>query len=320
MDIGGSTVLVTGGAGLIGSHTVDRLLKEDVGEIIVFDRLINEDNLSIARQSKRVQVRQGDIYEAGAMDAAVQGADFVFHFAAMLLLPSARDPVASLKTNLIGTYRLLEAIGKHHIRKLVFGSSISIYGGSKDRVLMTEDYPFKGRSIYGATKIAAEQFCRVFHDTIGLRYLSLRYSSVYGPRQHLEGAFTGLIMRAIDRIRQGLPPQVEGEGDSVQDFIYVGDVAEANIQALKSDANDEAINIASGVPTTERELVQAIIDVVSPGLAIETLPARPNAYAPSRWVSVDKATRLLGFEAKTGLREGLKQVFEWRRRTGLGQR
>ena len=138
---------------------------------------------------------------------------------------------------------------------------------------MTEDYPFNNRTIYGASKIAGEQFCRIFHDVTGLKYVALRYSSAYGPRQHLEGVYPRLIMRALDRIDAGLSPQIEGEGEAVQDFVYIEDVAAANVLALKSDVDDEAFNIGSGKPTTERELIQKVVDLTKPGLEIEYLPA-----------------------------------------------
>jgi len=315
MDIKGSVVLVTGGAGLIGSHTVDRLLKEDVENIVVFDKVINERNLAEAMRSRRVKVIQGDIFKLQDVKAAVNGADFVFHFAAMLMLPSIKNPRKCLRDNIIGTFNLLELIGKQKVKKLIFASSIAPYGSSKEKVLMTEDYPFKNRTMYGASKIVGEQFCRIIYDMTGLKYLALRYSSAYGPRQHWEGLYPRLILHALERIDQGLPPQIEGSGDDVQNFIYVEDAAEASVLALKSDVDDEAINIASGVPTTTKELIQTLINLTRPGLEIEFLPAPENAFQPSRWVSIEKAKMLLGFAPRTDLQTGLRKLIEWRRHT-----
>lgn len=312
IDISGSTVLVTGGAGLVGSHTVDMLLAENVGNIIVFDRVINEANLGNAMRSPKVRIIQGDIFSRKDVEGATKGVDFVLHLAAILLLSSAKNPRRCLRDNIDGTYNLLDIISKGRVKKLVFASSIAVYGDSQREVLMTEDYPFNNRSMYGASKIIGEQFCRIFQDMIGLRYIALRYSSVYGPKQHWQGLYPGLIMRALARIEMGLPPQIKGNGNEVQDFVYVGDVARANVLALKSSVDDEAINIASGKATTLKELIDILIDLTNPGLNIEFLPIQEKTFNASRWISVEKARRLLGFEATTDLKTGLKRLIEWR--------
>ena len=312
-DISGSTVLVTGGSGLVGSHTVDALVKEDVEKIIVFDKVINEANLAKARKSKKVKIIQGDIFHPEDVRRAVKGVDYVFHFAGMLLLSSAKDPRGCLKDNVNGMFNLLEMLVKSRIKKLVYSSSISIYGSSKKKVLMKEDYPLDNRTMYGASKIIGEQFCRVFHDMEGLSYVALRYSSVYGPRQHYEGLYPRLIMESLDRIERGLPPQIEGRGMEVQDFIYVGDIVRANLLALKSDIDDEAFNITSGKPATVKELIQTLIDITNPKLKIEFLPRSSKVFVPFRWFSIEKARRMLRFKPKTDLETGLKALIEWRK-------
>ena len=313
-DISGSSVLVTGGSGLIGSHTVDYLVEEDVARIIVFDKFINEKNLIKARKSKKVEIIQGDISNSLDVDKALEGIDFVFHFAGTLLLTSAKNPRECLINNVNGMFNLMEAFVEHDVKKLVYSSSISIYGSSKEKILMKEDYPLRNRTMYGASKIVGEQFCRVFNDMAGLNYLALRYSSVYGPRQHYEGVYPRLIMHSLDRIEKGLSPQIEGRGDEVQDFIYVEDVAEANILALKSDVSDEAINIVKEDPTTVKELIETLIAITDPGLEIEYLPAPDRVFVPYRWFSGEKAREVLGFTPKTDLKTGLGKLIEWKRR------
>lgn len=313
-NISGSTILVTGGSGLIGSHTVDRLIDEDVDRIIVFDKVINERNLENAKKSKKVKILQGDIFNPMDVNKATEGVDYVYHFAGMLLLSSAKDPRGCLRDNINGMFNLLEILIERKIKKLIYSSSISIYGSSKKKVLMKEDYPFNNRTMYGASKIVGEQFCRVFHDMEGLNYLALRYSSVYGPRQHYEGLYPRLIMESLDRIEKGLSPQIQGKGDEVQDFIYVGDVVEANLLALKSDVNDEAINIASGKPSTVRELIQTLVDLTNPKLGIEYLPASGKISVPYRWFSIEKAKKLLKFRPETDLKTGLRELIEWKKK------
>lgn len=312
-DISGSSILVTGGSGLIGSHTVDYLLEEDVARIIVLDKFVNEKNLNKVRDSKKVKVIQGDISNPQDIEDAVKGVDFAFHFAGMLLLSSAKNPRECLINNIQGMFNLLETLVKHKIKRLIYSSSISIYGSSREKVLMNEDYPLRNKTMYGASKIVGEQFCRVFGDMAGLNYMALRYSSVYGPRQHYEGVYPRLMLHTLDRIEKGLPPQIEGKGDEVQDFIYVEDVAEANIRALKSDISDEAVNIVKEEPTTVNELVQTLIDLTDPGLRIEYLPAPEKVFVPYRWFSGEKARRLLGFRPKTDLKTGLKRLIEWKK-------
>lgn len=315
-DISGSRILVTGGSGLIGSHTVDQLLNENIEEVVVFDKVINEKNLENARKSKKVKIVQGDIFNPDEVKKASRGVDYVFHFAGMLLLPSAKDPRGALRENIIGMFNLLETLAKQKIKRFIYSSSISIYGSSKKRVLMKENYPLNNRTMYGAGKIVGEQFCRVFHDMTGLNYLALRYSSVYGPRQHYEGLYPRLIMESLDRIEKGLPPRIDGSGEEIQDFIYAGDVAKANLLALKSDVDDEAFNIVSGKPTTVRELIQTLIDLTNPKLKIEFLPRTSKVSVPFRWFSVEKAKKLLKFKPDTDLKTGLKKLIAWREMLG----
>ena len=312
-DISGSTVMVTGGSGLIGSHTVDSLIHEDVKKIIVFDKMIHDRNLANARKSRKVKIIQGDIFNPQDVKKAVKGVDYVFHFAGMLLLPAAKDPRGCLRDNIIGMFNLLEILVKQQIKKLVYSSSVSIYGSSKKKVFMGEDYPFNNRTMYGAGKIVGEQFCRVFHEMTGLPYLSLRYSSVYGPRQHHEGLYPRLIMDSLDLIEKGYPPQIQGKGREVQDFIYVGDVVDANLLALKSNIDDEAFNIASGKPTTVKELIQTLIHLTNPKLQIDFQPISGKVFVPFRRFSIEKAKRLLKFKPKTDLRTGLKHLIQWKR-------
>jgi UDP-glucose 4-epimerase len=312
-DISNSTILVTGGSGLIGSHTVELLMKEDVKKIIVFDKKINKKNLENVIKSNKVEIFQGDTSNPRDLREAAEGVNFVFHFAAMLLRPSARDPRDSLKDNIIGMYDLLETLSRQKVKKLIYSSSISVYGSSLKKMKMKEDHPFNNRTMYGAGKIVGEQFLRVFHETLGLDYLSLRYSCVYGPRQHHEHLYPGMMLEALDRIKRGLSPQIKGRGEETQDLIYVGDVAEANILALKSNVKDEMINIAYGKSISVTELIQILIGLTNPKLKIEFLPgSRPN-LVPFRWISIEKAKKLLGFKPKVDIVTGLRRLIDWKK-------
>lgn len=312
-DISGSTILITGGSGFIGSHTVDRLIREDIERIVIFDKVINEKNLVDARKSKKVRVIQGDISNPGDVDSAMKGVDIVFHFAGILLNPSAENPRACLISNINGMFNMLEAFTKYKVTRLIYSSSVAVYMGSKNRRLIKEDHPLNSRTMYGASKIVGEQFCRVFNEMTGLNYLALRYSSAYGPRQHYEGLYTRQIMQSLDRIEKGLCPQIQGTGEEVHDFIYIDDVVEATILALKSDLSDEPITIASGKPKTHKELIQTLIDLTNPRLTIDFLPPSSHMPIPYRVFSIEKARRLLGFKPKIDLGTGLKKLIEWKK-------
>lgn len=309
-SISGSAVLVTGGSGLIGSHTVDRLLQEDVDRIVVFDKTINKNNLAGAMLSNRVRTIEGDIANPTVLGKVLEGVDFVFHFASLLLLECQRAPAKCLLQNINGTFFLLDEMIKQKAKRLVYSSSVSVYGSSTDEAVMHEDYPLRNRTMYGASKISGEQFCRVFFEMFGLKYIALRYSSVYGPRQSPEGLYPRLIMHALERIEKGLEPQIRGKGNEVQDFVYIEDVVEANILALKSDVSDLAINIASGVPTTVRELIMTVIELTKPGTRIEFLPASGESIVPYRKFSVKKANDILAWKSKVDLKNGIKKLLE----------
>jgi UDP-glucose 4-epimerase len=292
---------------------VDKLIKRHVKKVIVFDKYINQENLAKHLDSDKVEIIQGDIFDIGRVKRALEGIDYVFHFAGMLLLSAAKNPRGCLRDNINGMYNLLEVVTQRKIKKLIYASSVSIYGSGNDNLPMTEDHPLRNRTIYGASKIMGEQFCRVFHDMAGLDYVALRYSSVYGPRQHYEGLYPRLIMQSLDRIKGGLPPQIKGKGDEVQDFVYVEDVAEANLRALSSRVTDDAINIAYGRPTTVKELIETLLRLTNPDLAIEFQPSEEKVFVPYRRFSIEKARRLLGFEPVTSLEKGLEALIRWKK-------
>lgn len=315
-DIRGSRILVVGGAGLIGSHVVDALVREDVGEIVVYDNFCRGtmDNLGEALRDPRVRVYEagGDILHADLLQAAMKGCDYVFHLAALWLLQCHEFPRSAFDVNVRGTFNVLEACRDQGVRRLVYSSSASVYGDAVE-LPMTEEHPFNNRTFYGATKIAGEAMCRAFNERYGLSYAGLRYMNVYGPRQDYRGAYISVIMKILDRIDQGLPPVVYGDGAQSYDFIYVGDVARANVCALKADVSDEYFNVGSGVQTSIRQVCEMLLEETGSDLPIQFEPAGPT-FVTNRVGSTEKAERLLGFRTTVPLREGLRRVIEWRER------
>ena len=313
-DLSGKSVLVIGGAGFIGSNVVDELLKEDVKQIIVYDNFARgvRDNLEDALKDPRVRIFEagGDILQSDILDAAVRESDQVVHLAALWLLQCYDYPRAAFDVNIRGTFNVLEACRERKIERLVYSSSASVYGDAVE-LPMTEEHPFNNRTFYGATKIAGEAMCRAFADRSGLSYVGLRYMNVYGARQDYKGTYIAVIMKILDRIDQGLPPVLFGDGSQAYDFIYVTDCARANVCALKADATDQFYNVGSGTRTSLKEIAELILEVTGSDLPIQYEP-QGKTFVTNRIGSTEQAERDLGFRTTIELRDGLEKLIEWR--------
>jgi UDP-glucose 4-epimerase len=319
MDIKGKRFLVVGGAGLIGSHTVDELLKEDVAEIRIYDNFSrgSEENLEYALKDPRVKIFElgGDLLHRDILDVAMQGMDGVFHFAALWLLHCHEFPRSAFDVNIGGTFNILEAMLANGVRRLVYSSSASVYGDAVEEP-MTEAHPHNNTNFYGATKIAGEHMCRAlyhrYRDTDKqFDYAGLRYMNVYGPRQDYHGAYIAVIMKILDRLDTGLAPIVYGDGSQAYDFIYVSDCGKANVCAMKSDVTDSFYNVGNGVKTTIKELAELLLDLSGSDLEI-TYEPEGTTFVKNRVGCPKKAAKEIGFKAEVSLRNGLKKLIEWR--------
>ncbi len=314
MDIRGKKLLVIGGAGFIGSHVTEELLNEDVAEVIVYDNFCRGryENLTAALRDSRVRVYElgGDILHTDILNKAMQEVDCVFHLAALWLLHCHEYPRSAFEVNIRGTFNVLEACVANRVGRLVYSSSASVYGDAVEEP-MTENHPFHNTNFYGATKIAGEQMCRAFHHRYGLDYLGLRYMNVYGPRQDYRGAYIAVIMKILDNLDRGQPPVVFGDGSQAYDFVYVGDCARANICAAKADKTDTFCNVGKGVRTTIKELAELILEITKSDHQVQYEPAGLT-FVKNRVGSTEKAQRVIGFEARTELRDGLEKLIAWR--------
>lgn len=320
MELKGVKLLLIGGAGLIGSHTVDELLKEDVAEIRIYDNFARGrmENLTDALRDPRVQIfpHGGDLLHQDVLDVAMRGIDGVFHFAALWLLHCWEYPRAAFEVNIGGTFNVLEACLNQGVKRLVYSSSASVYG---DAVMepMTEDHPYNNTNFYGATKIAGEQMCRALYHRYKntekhFDYVGLRYMNVYGPRQDYLGAYIAVIMKILDRLDQGLPPVVYGDGSQAYDFIYVSDCGRANVCAMKANATDVFYNVGTGIRTTIKELAELILEITGFGQEIQYEPGGMT-FVKNRIGCPKKAEAEIGFQARIGLKEGLEKLIDWRR-------
>jgi UDP-glucose 4-epimerase len=307
-----SRILVIGGAGFVGSHIVDQLLEKPVREIVVLDNLVrgNRANLSAALEDDRIELVEGSITDRDRLASLMEGTDYVFHLAALWLYECVHEPRSAVEVNIVGTFNVIEAAQAAGVKKVVYSSSASVYGDAVETP-MTEEHPFNNRTTYGATKIAGEQLFRAFHEQHGLDYVGLRYMNVYGPRMDYKGTYVSVIMKVLDKIEAGEAPQIFGDGSQAYDFVHVSDVARANILALKSDASDVNLNVGTGVRTTIKELVDALLEITASDVEPEYLP-QEQMFVSHRVGSTELAEELTGFRAEIRYREGLRSVVEWR--------
>ncbi|MEI7472284.1 MAG: NAD-dependent epimerase/dehydratase family protein [Chitinophagaceae bacterium] len=320
MEIKGSSCIVIGGAGFIGSHIVKELLKQDVSQVCIYDNLSRGtlDNISVSMQDARCSLWKGDIRETDVLDAALAGKDYVFCTAALWLLHCKDYPRTAFEVNIAGTFNVLEACVKHKIKKLIWSSSASVYGDAVE-LPMTEEHPFLNKNFYGATKIAGEAMATAFHERYGLQVIGLRYMNVYGPGQDQTAAYTGVIPIMLNKIDAGETPVINGDGTQAYDFIYVEDVARCNVLALMADIPYGFYNVGTEVQTSIKSLCDTIVQLKGSQFTVQYQPYSENdarAMVQNRIGAAGKAKKELGFEFQYSLEEGLKQLIDWRGRGG----
>ena len=314
MDLRGKKIVVVGGAGLIGSHVVDRLVREDVAEIVVYDNFVRgtQENLADSLGDPRVRIYDvgGDILQTDILQSAFTGAHGVVHLAALWLLQCYDYPRAAFDVNIRGTFNVLEACVAAGVERLVYSSSASVYGDAVHEP-MDEEHPFNNTTFYGATKIAGEAMARAYWHRYKLPYAGLRYMNVYGPRQDYRGAYIAVIMKMLDNMDNGIAPKVYGDGSQAYDFVYVEDCAEANVAALRADVSDRFYNVGTGRRTTIKELAEMLLEIRRSPLRVEYEPAGLT-FVKNRIGCSKRATADLGFTARVALRDGLAALIAWR--------
>ena len=314
MDINGARILVTGGAGLIGSTTIDLLLKTHSPErIVILDNLVRGSmpNIEHALKDPRVTLVRGDICDVDTVRRLTDGMDAVIHMAALRITACAAEPRKALETMCDGSFNVVEAAREAGVSKIVAASSASIYGMADTFPTTEEHHPYNNTTWYGASKVMLEGLLRSYHALHGLPYVALRYFNVYGPRMDLHGKYTEVLIRWMDRIAAGEPPLILGDGSHTMDFIYIDDIARANVLALASDCEDEVFNVASGVETSLNDLAAALLRVMGSDLTPEYGPERGVNAVRRRLADTRKAQSLLGFKSTIGLQEGLARLVEW---------
>jgi UDP-glucose 4-epimerase len=312
-------VLITGGAGLVGSHVADLLVKGSNPEIIIFDNFVRgrRENLLWALAHGRVRIVEGDIRDTKLLREVMKGVDLVFHEAAIRITQCAEEPRLAMEVLADGTFNVLEAAVAAKVKKIVAASSASVYGLAEEFPTDEKHHPYNNRTLYGAAKVFNEGLLRSFHEMYGLDYVALRYFNVYGPRMDIYGAYTEVLIRWMERIAAGQPPLILGGGTQTMDFVYIEDIARANLLAAASDISDEVFNVASGVETSLDELAASLLQVMGSTLKPEYGPARKVNVVSRRLAETGNAKQKIGFEAEVSLEEGLRRLVAWWQQTKL---
>ena len=313
LKLANSRVLITGGAGLIGSHIADRLADEAVAEIVVLDNFVRgrRENLVKAMASGKVTLVQGDIRDRALVAEIMRGIDVVFHQAAIRITQCAAEPGLAIDVLVNGTATILQAAIDAKVKKVVAASSASVYGMA-DRFPTSESHhPYNNRTLYGAAKAFNEGMLRAFHDQNGLDYVALRYFNVYGPRMDTHGAYTEVFIRWMQRIAAGEPLTIFGDGEQTMDFIYVDDIARANILAATVPVTDRVYNVGTGTEVSLKEVAAMLLRVMNGRSAIEHAPPRSVNPVPRRMADVWSAREELGFEAAVSFEDGMRALVAW---------
>jgi UDP-glucose 4-epimerase len=314
-------ILITGGAGLIGSTIADLLTSEPGNELVIIDNLERGrmDNLARAMESGRTTFINGDIRDPRTLSSAMEGVDVVYHQAAIRITQCADDPRLAVEVMATGTFNVLEAAVAAGVRKVVAASSASVYGLADSFPTSEDHHPYNNRTIYGATKTFNEGLLRAFYDMYGLDYVALRYFNVYGPRMDIHGVYTEVLVRWMEAIESGEAPVIFGDGHQTMDFVYSDDIARANILAASTPVTDVVLNVASGVETSLNELATTLIEVMGSDLAPVHVDERKVNPVSRRLADTSRARDLIGFDALIPLEEGLRRLVDWWRAEQTGR-
>ncbi|HEY3758576.1 MAG TPA: NAD-dependent epimerase/dehydratase family protein [Solirubrobacteraceae bacterium] len=309
----GERAFITGGGGAVGSNIADQLVQAGAQEIIVLDNFVRgrRENLAWALANGPVKLVEGDIRDRELVAELTRGVDVVFHQAALRITQCAAEPRLAIEVMVDGTYNVIEAALNEGVRRVVAASSASVYGLAEEFPTDESHHPYANDTLYGAAKTFNEGLLRSFHSMQDLDYVALRYFNVYGPRMDIHGVYTEVLVRWMERIEAGQAPLILGDGSQTMDFIYIGDVARANVLAANAPVTDEVFNVACGAETSLLELAGRLIDVMGADVSVEHGPERSVNKVPRRLADTKNARERLGFEAEIDLDEGLRRLVEW---------
>lgn len=308
-----STILVTGGAGFIGSYVVEQLIPLQPKKIVILDNFIrgSRENMKSFINNPIVQLYEGDIRDSIKLEHCIAGSDYIFHMAALRINACAASPKDGFEVMLKSTFEVAELAVKHKVKKVIYSSSASVYGLAQHFPTPETDNPYNNQTFYGAAKMWGEQLFRSYKFMYGLDYVALRYFNAYGPRMDTDGKYTEVMIKWLDCIRDSKNPLIYGDGSTTMDFVYVRDIAKANIAALQSDATDEAFNIGNCEETSLKGLLDVLLKVNDSTLTPEFREENSINPVSRRLADISKAKKLLGFEPTVTLEQGMKELSDW---------
>jgi UDP-glucose 4-epimerase len=309
----GSTILVTGGAGFIGSYVIEQLLPLQPKKIIIIDNFIRgtKENMKSFFNNPVIEFHQGDMRDTALLEKCIAGTDYVFHMAALRINACAANPRDGFDVMLKSTFEVAELCVKHKVKKVIYSSSASVYGLAQHFPTPETDNPYNNQTFYGAAKMWGEQLFRSYKFMYGLDYVALRYFNAYGPRMDTDGKYTEVMIKWLDCIRDGRNPLIYGDGSTTMDFVYVRDIAQANIAALQADVTDEAFNIGNCEETSLKQLLDVLLKVNDSTLEPEFREENSINPVSRRLADVSKAEKLLDFKPSVSLEQGMRELTAW---------
>jgi UDP-glucose 4-epimerase len=312
-NIKNSKFLVTGGAGFVGSYIVEYLLEKKPIKIIIIDNMLRgtQRNMKGFINNPIVEFIDGDIRDNSLMKKTISSVDYVFHLAALRITRCAEDQNEAFEVMAKATFNIIDLCKKHNIKKIIYSSTASVYGLAQNFPTPESDNTYDNKTFYGAAKSFGESMLRSYHDMYGLNYVALRYFNIYGPRMDTEGKYTEVMIKWFECIKNNKPPLIYGDGSTSMDFIYVKDVARANILALESEVTDEVFNVGFQRETSLKELLKIMLKVTKSNLIPEYRPDNTINPVSKRIANISKAKEILDFEANISLEEGIKKLYNW---------
>jgi UDP-glucose 4-epimerase len=311
--IKGTVILITGGAGFLGSHLAEQLLPFGPKKIYILDNLYRGslDNLRDLLNNPRIEFIHDDICNKKIVNSLMFKSNYCFHLAALRINACAADPQKAFEVMIKGTFDVIEAAHQNNIKKFIYSSSASVYGLAQHFPTPETDNPYDNQTIYGAAKLFGEQILRSYHYMYGLNYIALRYFNIFGPRMDMEGKYTEVFIKWLDCIRDSQNPVIHGDGSETMDFVYVIDVAHANILALKSEVTNEVFNIGTGHETSLKKLLTSLLKVNRSNLKPQFVLVKKINPVRRRLAGIKKANTMLGYKPEVSLEDGLKRLSVW---------
>jgi UDP-glucose 4-epimerase len=309
----GSKILITGGAGFIGSFVVEELLKYDPEKITIIDNLSRGsfENIKNFKENSKIEFIEGDIRDKALLEEHIIAKDCVFHMAALRINACAANPQDGFDVMIRSTFEVANLCVKHQVKKVIYSSSASVYGLAQNFPTPETDNPYNNQTFYGGAKLFGEQLFRSYKFMYGLDYVALRYFNVYGPRMDTDGKYTEVMIRWLDCISDSKAPAIYGDGGTTMDFVYVKDVARANVAALLSDTTDEVFNVGNGTETSLKQLLAILLKVNNSTLTPQFKEENTINPVSRRLADISKAKLMLNFEPSIDLEAGLTELSQW---------